>query len=256
MKNRVALVTGAGRGIGRASAAALAREGARVAVTARSQGELASLVQEIQTAGGQAHAITADLSDRSVPAAIVHEVQQTWGPIEVLVNNAGVGSSQDPRPLVDYDDAFWDLTFAINVTAPYLFTKLVLPGMIERRWGRIINIASINAKVPSLHGAAYTASKHAVAGLTKVAAMEAAAHGVTVNAVCPGVTRSRMNDKRLEYDARRLGVPFEQLEAEASPLGRRLVPEEIAALVVFLASDASRAITGQAINICGGRLMA
>jgi NAD(P)-dependent dehydrogenase (short-subunit alcohol dehydrogenase family) len=227
-----------------------------VAVTARSHEELAGLVQEINAAGGQAHAITADLSDRSVPSAIVREVDRTWGPIEILVNNAGVGSSQDPRALVDFDDAFWDLTFAINVTAPYLLTKLVLPGMIERRWGRIVNIASINAKVPSLHGAAYTASKHAVAGLTKVAAMEAAAHGVTVNAVCPGVTRSRMNDKRLEYDARRLGVSFEKLEAEASPLGRRLEPDEIAALVVFLASDGSRAINGQTINICGGRLMA
>jgi 3-oxoacyl-[acyl-carrier protein] reductase len=255
MKNRVALVTGAGRGIGRAAALALAREGARVAVTARTQNELDTLVEEIRSAGGQALSITADLTDRSAPPAVLRKVQEAWGPVEILVNNAGIGSSQDPRPLVDYDDAFWDLTFAVNVTAPYLFTKLALPSMIERRWGRIINIASINAKMASLHSAAYTASKHALAGMTKVAALEVAPYGVTVNAVCPGVVRSRMNDKRLEYDAKRLGVPFKQLEAEASPLGRRLEPDEIAPLVVFLASDGSRAVNGQTINICGGRLM-
>jgi 3-oxoacyl-[acyl-carrier protein] reductase len=251
----VALVTGAGRGIGRAAAAALAREGARVAVTARSQDELDSLVAEIRAAGGQALSLMADLSDRAAPPAVLRKVGEAWGPVEIMVNNAGIGSSQDPRPLVDYDDAFWDLTFAVNVTAPYLFTKLVLPGMIERRWGRVINIASINAKMASLHSAAYTASKHALAGMTKVAALEVAPYGVTVNAVCPGVVRSRMNDKRLEYDAKRLGVSFRQLETEASPLARRLEPDEIAPLVVFLAGDASRAINGQTINICGGRLM-
>ncbi len=255
MQNRVALVTGAGRGIGRASAKALAAQGARVAVTARSQDELSSLVDEIQAAGGTALAMVADLADRSAPAAVLQQVRDAWGPVEILVNNAGIGSSANPKPLVDFDDDFWDLTFAINVTAPYLLTKLALPEMIRRGWGRIINIASINAKVPSVHGAAYTASKHALAGLTKAAAIEVADTGVTVNAVCPGVTRSLMNDKRLEYDAQRTGVSFEELERQASPLGRRLEPEEIAAAVAFLASDAARAINGQTINVCGGRVM-
>lgn len=255
MQNRVALVTGAGRGIGRATAKELAAQGARVAVTARSKGELDTLVDEINAEGGQALAIVADLSDRSSPAAVLQQVQSALGPVEILVNNAGIGSSSNPKPLIDFDDNFWDLTFAINVTAPYLLTKLALPVMIERRWGRIVNIASINAKVASFHGAAYTASKHAIAGLTKAAANEVGGTGVTVNAVCPGVTRSLMNDKRLEYDSERTGVSFEELERQASPLGRRLEPEEIAAAVAFLATDAARAINGQLLNVCGGKVM-
>ena len=254
--SRIALVTGAGRGIGRASALALASAGMRVAVSARSEDQLTSLVEEIGSASGQAIAVPADLTDRSAPAKVLAAVRETWGDVEVLINNAGVGSSQNPRPIVDFDDDFWDLTFAVNVTAPYLLTKLALPAMIRAGWGRIVNIASINAKTPSQHGAAYTASKHAIAGLTKATAVESASHGVTANAVCPGVTRSRMNDKRLEYDAQRLGTTFEDLERQASPLGRRLEPDEVASLVAFLASDAAAAINGQAINVCGGRLIA
>jgi NAD(P)-dependent dehydrogenase (short-subunit alcohol dehydrogenase family) len=251
----IALVTGAGRGIGRAIAKALAAEGARVVITARSQSELDTLAAEISGAGGQVFALTSDLADRTAPARLDEQVRRHWGPIEILVNNAGIGSSQSPRPLVEFDDNFWELTFAVNVTAPYLLTKLVLPAMIERRWGRIINIASVNAKIPSYHGAAYTASKHALVGLTKAAAREVAEFGVTVNAICPGVTRSLMNDRRLEYDAKRLGKTVAQLEADATPLGRRLEPDEVAALAVFLAGDASRAINGQAINVCGGMVM-
>lgn len=249
------MITGAGRGIGRAIAKSLAAEGHRVVVTARSQNELATLETEITGSGGQVFAVTSDLADRSAPARLDEQVRRHWGPIEILVNNAGIGSSASPKPLVEFDDNFWELTFAVNVTAPYLLTKLVLPSMIERRWGRIINIASVNAKIPSYHGAAYTASKHAIVGLTKAAAREVGDQGITVNAICPGVTRSLMNDKRLEYDARRLGKSVAQLEAESTPLGRRLEPEEIAALAVFLASDASRAINGQAINVCGGMVM-
>ena len=255
MTSRIALVTGAGRGIGRASSLALASVGTRVAVTSRSQDELAQLATEIRGAGGEAHTIVDDLSDRAAPERIVAAVRATWGPVEILVNNAGIGSSQDPKPLVEFDDDFWDLTFQVNVTAPYLLTKLVLPDMLAAGWGRIINIASINSKAPALHGAAYVASKHALAGLTKATAKEAAAHGVTANAVCPGVTATLMNDKRIEYDAQRSGKSFEAVEAQSSPLGRRLVPDEIAALVHFLAGDTAAAINGQLINVCGGTVM-
>ena len=205
--------------------------------------------------GGEALVIEDDLADRSAAARIVGQVTEHWGPVEILVNNAGVGSSQDPRPFVDFDDDFWDLSLMLNVTAPYLLTKLVLPNMLQQGWGRIINIASVNARVPSLHGAAYTASKHAIVGLTKAVALEAAANGVTANAICPGTTRSLMNDKRLEYDSRRLGVSFEELEAGSTPLKRRLEPEEIATLAVYLAGEGSGAINGQAINVCGGKVM-
>jgi len=253
--DRIAVVTGAGRGIGRASALALAAHGLRVAVTARSPDELQGVVEEIESAHGTAMAIRDDLADLDAVNRIIGHVEDTWGAVEVLVNNAGIGSSQRPLPLVDFDDAFWELTFAVNVTAPYRLTKRVLPGMLRNNWGRIINVASINARVASLHGAAYTASKHALAGLTKATAKEVAGTGITANAVCPGVTATRLNDKRLQYDAERLGKSFEQLEAEASPLGRRITPEEVAFTVAFLADDQATAINGQLINVCGGRVV-
>ena len=257
MTTRIALVTGAGRGIGRASAMALAAQQCQVAVTARTTAELDSICAEIAAMGGTALAISADLMDRETPRQIVEQVARTWGrSIDILVNNAGVGSSANPKPLVEFDDDFWDLTLALNVTAPYRLTKLVLPAMQRAKWGRIINISSINAKIPALHGAAYVVSKHALAGLTKATAREVADQGITCNAVCPGVTATRLNDKRLEYDARRLGKTVAQLEAEASPLGRRITPDEVAAAVAFLATDAANAINGQLINVCGGTLMA
>jgi NAD(P)-dependent dehydrogenase (short-subunit alcohol dehydrogenase family) len=199
--------------------------------------------------------IVGDLTERAAAGRIVDRVCERWGDVQILVNNAGVGSSQSPKPLVDFDDDFWDFTIALNVTAPYLLTKRVLPGMIAAGWGRIINVASINAKVPAMHGAAYTASKHAIAGLTKAAANEVAALGITVNAICPGVTATLMNDKRIEYDCDRLGKSFAEIEAGASPLGRRLLPDEIAPLAVFLAGDGAAAINGQLINVCGGTVM-
>ena len=254
MENRIALVTGAGRGIGRAIAVGLAAEGARVAVTARSLDELEDLAREVRAGGGDALVVRGDLSDRTAPARIVRTVTETWGPIEILVNNAGVGSSQNPKALVDFDDDFWDLTLMVNLTAPYLFTKLVLPPMMDREWGRIINISSIAGRIGSEHGAAYGVSKHGLLGLTRSTAVEAAAHGITANAVCPGVTRSRLNDRRLEYDSQRLGVSFEQLERESTPLGRRLEPEEVSILAVQLARDEARGINGQCINVCGGRV--
>lgn len=254
MENRIALVTGAGRGIGRAIAVGLAAEGARVAVTARSLDELENLAREVEDGGGNALVVPGDLSDRSAPARIVRTVAETWGPVEILVNNAGVGSSQNPKPLVDFDDDFWDLTLMVNLTAPYLFTKLVLPSMMERGWGRIINISSIAGRIGGEHGAAYGTSKHGLLGLTRSTAVEGAAHGITANAVCPGVTRSRLNDRRLEYDSQRLGVSFEQLEKESTPLGRRLEPDEVAILAVQLARDEARGINGQSINVCGGRV--
>ncbi|MCH2375578.1 MAG: SDR family oxidoreductase [Planctomycetes bacterium] len=255
LKNKVALVTGAGRGIGRASAIGLGKQGACVAISARSQNELEELAAAINAGEGNALVLVDDLTDRAAPARILDTIAEKWGPVEILVNNAGVGSSQNPKPLVDFDDDFWDLTFAVNVTAPYRFTKLALPSMIERGWGRIVNVASIAAKLTALDAAAYTASKHAIVGLTKATAKEVAAKGITANAVCPGVTRSLMNDKRIEYDAQRLGISFEDVEKQSTPLGRRLDPEEIASLVVYLAQEESGGINGQAINVCGGTIM-
>jgi ketoreductase len=256
LQSRVALVTGAGRGIGRAIAIAYGREGARVALSARTKNELDEVAGVVREGGGEAFAFEADLSDPAAATELVGQVEQALGPIEILVNNAGVGSSGRPMPFVDFDDDYWDLTMQVNLNAPYRLTKLVLPGMIERGTGRVVTIASVNSRRPSLHGAAYAASKHGVLGLMRTIALEVAPLGVTVNCILPGPVKTLMNDKRIEYDARRLGRDLEEHEAQMTPIGGRLVPEDIAPMAVYLASDEARMITGQAYNMCGGVNMA
>jgi NAD(P)-dependent dehydrogenase (short-subunit alcohol dehydrogenase family) len=255
LDGRVALITGASRGIGRAIARGFAAEGSALAVTARSGAELESLVDEVRSGGGTATAITADLGNPSDPARVVRQALDALGTIDILVNNAGIGSSAGPSPVVDFDDALWNRTLALNLTAPYLLIKAVLPVLLAKKWGRIITIASINSKTGVLHGAAYAASKHGVLGLTRSVALEVARDGITVNAICPGPTRTRMNNKRLEYDARLAGVPVADLESRLTPIGRRLDPEEMVPMAVLLASEDSAAITGQAFNVCGGMNM-
>ena len=256
LQGRVALVTGGGRGIGRAIAVAFAAEGAKVAVTARTAAELEAVVAAIRAGSGEAVALTADMADRAAVRGLPGRVQEVLGPVEVLVNDAGIGSSSDPRPVLEYDDAFWDLTLAVNLTAPYLLCKAVLPGMIGRRWGRIINVASVNSRMPSPHAAAYVASKHGLLGLTRVLALEVARDGITVNAICPGPVHTVMNDRRVAYDAQRRGVSFEEQEKSLTPMGRRIEPDEVAPLAVYLAGDEARMMTGQALNLDGGICMA
>ena len=252
----VALVTGAGRGIGRATAKQLAAAGLRVVLTARSVDELTGAVAEIRDAGGQAAAIECDLANRRQTLGLIAAAAEPFGPIDVLVNNAGVGSSGDPKPLADFNDSFWDLTIEVNLTAPYLLSKQALPHMRSRRWGRIITIASINSRIPALHAGAYVASKHGVLGFMRTLAMEHAAEGITVNCVCPGPVKTRMNDLRVQYDAQRLGRDISTHEQGMTPVGGRLAPEDIAPMVEYLASDDARMITGQAYDIDGGICMA
>src|SRR5438128_1462394 len=180
LAGRVALITGAGRGIGRAIALAFAEQGARIAAIARTESELNSVTAEIHRMDQQAIALPADLLDRSKPKEIVRQVQAAFGTVDILVNNAGVGSGPDPRPVADFDDNFWDESLALNLTAPYLLCKAVVPVFLQRKRGCIINIASIAGKIGLFHGVAYSASKHALMGLTRTAAMETAAQGITV----------------------------------------------------------------------------
>jgi NAD(P)-dependent dehydrogenase (short-subunit alcohol dehydrogenase family) len=255
LQNRIALVTGAGRGIGRALAIALAQAGAKVGITARTATELDDAVGAVQKLGGHAVAIVADLLRKDAPTNIIEQMTARLGPVDILVNNAGIGSSSDPKPVAEFNDDFWEQTLYLNLTVPYKLSKAVLPNMREKHWGRIINIASINGKIPSLHGAAYCASKHGLLGLTRTLALEVAKEGITVNAICPGPVHTIMNDKRLEYDAQRRGVTVAEIERAMTPIGGRLEPEDIAPLAVYLASAEARMVTGQAYNVCGGVLL-
>ncbi len=256
LENQTALVTGASRGIGRAIALAFAEEGAAVAITGRDSDGLASTQTEIERGGGRCYTVIADLAIRGAAREVFDAAVGALGRIDILVNNAGIGSSADLRPVVEFDDGFWEQTLYVNLTVPYLLSKWAAKPMIERRHGRIIQIASVAGKIGTFHGAAYSASKHGLLGLTRSLALETVASGVTVNAICPGSTNTRMNQGRIEYDAARLGVTVAEFEAGITPLGRRLEPAEIAPLAVYLASAESTVVTGQAWNVDGGVLMA
>jgi NAD(P)-dependent dehydrogenase (short-subunit alcohol dehydrogenase family) len=255
LQNRVALVTGAGRGIGRAIAEALAAEGATVALAARSSDELDAAVAAIAAAGGKARPFAVDLFDRAATSELSRKASEALGPIDILINNAGIGSSASPGPMVEMNLPYWDQTLELNLTVPMLLSKAVLPEMLRRRWGRIIMVASIAGKVGTFHGAAYSASKHGVLGLVRSLALEVCKEGITVNAICPGPVKTLMNDRRIEYDAKRLGLELAEYEKGLTPIGGRLVPEDISPLAVYLASDSARMVTGQAFNACGGCVM-
>ena len=256
LQGKNALVTGASKGIGRAIALAFAKEGAALVTTARNAEELESLQAEITEAGGTCHTIVQSLEQEGAVDHVLAFVKARLGPLHILVNNAGIGSSQQPMLVSDYDDEFWNLMMYVNLTVPYLFIRKVLPEMKARQYGRIINVASINGKVPSSYGCAYTASKHGLLGLTKTVAVENVAHGITANSICPGPVVSKLNNARIEFDAQRAGVSFEEQAKKMTGLGRRLVPEEVAPLAVYLASDGSATMTGQSLNIDAGNLMA
>jgi len=255
LKDHTALVTGASKGIGRAIALAFARDGADVVATARERLELESLQHEIERLGRRCVVVIADLAQPNAVDVIWSATAAAFDRLDILANNAGIGSSANPRPVVDFDDDFWERTLWVNLTVPYLLCKRALPGMLARRYGRIVNIASVAGKTGAVHGAAYAASKHGLLGLTRSLAMEVVKDGITVNAICPGTVRSVMNDKRLHYDAQRLGKTFEELERTVMPIGRRIEPQEIAEFAVYLASPRAAAATGQAFVIDGGALM-
>ncbi|MDI9548155.1 MAG: SDR family NAD(P)-dependent oxidoreductase [Chloroflexota bacterium] len=255
LEGKTALITGASKGIGRAIALAYAREGAHLAVTARATDELESLRREAESFGVRCVAVTADLAEEGAVDVVYSAARDALGPIQILVNNAGVGSSANPKPVVNYDDDFWNLLLYVNLTVPYLLCKRVLPDMLAAKYGRIVNVASINGKIGSFHGAAYAASKHGLLGLTRTLAMEVVGDGITVNAICPGPVHTLINDIRIAYDAERLGITVEEIEKRMTPMGRRLEADEVAPLAVYLAGEESATMTGQAINIDGGVLM-
>jgi NAD(P)-dependent dehydrogenase (short-subunit alcohol dehydrogenase family) len=254
LENKVALITGSGRGIGRAIAQLFARQGARVFLSARTEAELAATAKEVLAAGGQAAFVTADLAEEKECEKLVAASKAKFGRIDILVNNAG--HYGPVVPVEEYPLAEFDRVIAVHLRAAFLLCKLVLPQMYERKSGVILNISSISAKAAYGWGSAYAAAKAGILGLTRVMAAEASRQGVRVNAICPGpVTETIMSKELGNTLAEKLGVsPEEQLKGFLSSLlqGRGQTAAEIAQAALFLCSDMSSAMVGQSINVDGG----
>lgn len=247
LNDKVALITGGGRGIGRAIALTFAQHGARVAVAARSREQVESVAKEI---GNNAVALVCDVSNADQVAGIFADIKP-----DILVNNAGIAES---ATLVNTTDELWHRHLAINLSGTFYCTRAALPAMLEKRWGRIINIASIAAKTGAPYIAAYAASKHGVLGLTRVVALEVATSGITVNAICPGYVDTDMVSRGVEQITAKTGRSAEEaveLLKRMSPQNRLVSAEEVAAMALLLASEEGRGITGQGINIDGGSVL-
>ena len=250
-----AVVTGAGRGIGRSIALALAEAGADVAVTARSVAELEQLASEIESLGRRSIFVPCDVTDSQQVQQMASTFLAGLGGIDILVNNAGNAGS---HKILDHPDELWHRMLSINLTSVYYVSKAFVPQLMEQRSGRIITIASIASRVGDRYIAAYTAAKHGVLGLTRALAVEMLPYNVTVNAICPGYVDTPMTDASVQNIVSRTGMTNEEARAylaKTSPQKRLIEPEEIAALTVFLAQDISKGITGQAVNLDGGGLM-
>jgi 3-hydroxybutyrate dehydrogenase len=255
LNGKRALITGAGRGIGRAMALAFGREGARVAVSARTESEIESVARDIGSKGGEAFHVRADMSDREDVLRLIAAVKERFGALDILVNNA---ASYHYAPVESFDDGAWERVLFVNLTAPYLTCKAFIGEMEHQGHGRIINVSSIFGRIGYENMSAYCASKHGLIGFTRTLALETATTGVTVNAICPGsvATEGMFEMSKVELKHLRL-TPEESKERFKNlvPQQRFLEPDEVASLAVYLASDDARGITGQAYMIDGGWVM-
>ena len=240
LKNKTALITGAGSGIGKAIAEVFAREGARLILNDLEPGA-ARLAQAL---GGVF--IQADLSDQSSVRALAQRALEL-GPVDILVNNAGL---QRINPVDEYPEDTWNMLLQVLLTAPFQLIKYTLPGMKQRRWGRIINIASLHGLVASPYKSAYISAKHGLLGLTKTVALEVGEYGITCNAICPAYVRTPLVESQIADQARTLGIPeaevIEMVMLAPAAIKRLIEPEEVAEYALFLASDRAGAITGSA----------
>jgi NAD(P)-dependent dehydrogenase (short-subunit alcohol dehydrogenase family) len=251
---RHALVTGGGTGIGAACAEALARAGLKVSVAGRRPGPLQEVLARLEGAAGISAPM--DVTDAAQVRDAVAAVERQAGPIDVLVNNAGGATSQ--RFEATTPETFAQ-AIAVNLTGTFLVTQAVLPGMVARGGGRIVNMASTAGLKGYAYVSAYVAAKHGVIGLTRALAMELARKGVTVNAVCPGFTETPLLDRAVATIAAKTGRDEAAARAElasGNPMGRLVTPQDVADTVVWLASPGASAITGQAIVVAGGEVMA
>ena len=260
LAGRAALVTGGGRGIGRAIALGLATAGADVAVLARSADELDGVAREIRTLGRRAVAIPADMMERSQVTAAVVRGSRELGRLDILVNNAGgpLALSKDPGALQveTHDDASWDATIVLNLTSCYWAAKAALAPMLAAGYGRIINVGSGYSLIGCAGLSAYTAAKHAIVGFTRSLAMEVGSRGITVNCLRPGWTNTRLVDWRIVGAATGRTADAAKAHAESQAAQRRILePEDVAPLAVFLASPAAAGITGQVLSADGGYMI-
>lgn len=254
LKGRSAVVTGGGRGAGAAIARALADAGAAVLVAARSEAQVQQVARELTARGARASAAVCDVAEAASVEALVHAASRALGRVDILVNNAGIAFASAVHTTTVAD---WDRVFAVNVRGTFLCTRAFLPGMVERGWGRVVNIASTAALRGDRYIAAYAASKHAVMGLTRAAAAEVATSGVTVNAVCPGYLDTDMTRESVARIVERTGRSEPEALAAllaTNPQRRLITPGEVAATVRFLCADEAGAINGEAIIMDGGEL--
>jgi len=247
VEGKVALVTGAGRGIGRVTAELLAARGAKVMAVARSESELASLgldyvVADLGTASGCSHA--------------VEETRKRLGPIQIFVCNHGIGSAHE-RVIWEQDPELWDTTMRINLDGPFHLSRLVTAGMVEQGYGRVVYTSSTAGQVAEYAGSAYNCSKHGLLGLMRSVAQDGGPHGITSNAVLPGWVRTEMAENSARAEAKERGVTVEQVweeRAKLYPPGRVATAQEVAEVIAFLASDESSGVSGEAITVALGSI--
>jgi NAD(P)-dependent dehydrogenase (short-subunit alcohol dehydrogenase family) len=256
LADRIALVTGAGHGIGRATALALARAGAHVALADIDEAAAGKVAAEVSAAGRRTLAVRTDVGDLAGIDRMARQVTDTFGRIDILVNNAGVTRRAYIMDLTEDD---WERIMRVNAKGVFFCLQRVAREMIARRSGVIVNIASIAGKgYAGASNAIYAASKGAVIALTRLAALQLARHNINVNAICPGPTTTALSEENLRTRAREEGVAVEEMERRRNaviPLGRANDPEDVAALAVFLASPGARNITGQSLNVDGGVIL-
>jgi len=255
LKSKIALVTGAAQGIGRAISLRFAQEGADIVINDLHKKDLKILQKEIQNLGKKSLIAIADVSQRQEVEKMRDLVKQEFGRLDILVNNAAISRI---IPFWEMTEEIWDQILDINLKGTFLCCLVFVPMMMEKRSGKIINISSKSGKVGSSAFAAYCASKFGVIGLTQSLALDMAPYGITVNAICPGIVFTPHWEKlKIEY-ARKKGIMPEEVKAHLEskiPLGRAQTPEEVAAVAAFLASSEANCMTGQAINVAGGQEM-